>query len=139
MNKKVKVILNLLIAASGIACLCCFVLLVSSIRYANREVEDPSEKAMSTLEYKLKHQAYGEVLSHYYTKRMDNFEAPAGMEDFYHVAEYAHLSFMSRVYEEKQDEGMIRANDEKRKNVKEQLGSYAYTADEVDEIIRNAP
>ena len=139
MNKKVKVILNILIAIAGIVFLVSFGEMVASFKYANRETENPAERTMSVFEYKLKHKAYGEILEDYYAKRLDSFEAPEGMEDLYRVAEYAHNAFMSRVYKEKKDKVMIRANYENTEKLRAQLGSYRYAADEVDDIVKNAP
>ena len=50
-----------------------FVDLVSSIRYAHREMEDPAETYAGVFEYELENRAYGEVMEDYYVRRMDNF------------------------------------------------------------------
>ena len=139
MNKTVKVIMNILLVIAGLAFLVSLVVMLGSFGYANREVEDPAEQYRSVFEYKLKHKAYGEVLGTYYTKRLDNFDPEEGMEDIYRVAEYAHAAFMSRVYDEKGDSGRAATNASNMEKLKSSLGAYAYTADEVDEMIRNAP
>ena len=113
--------------------------MVGSFKYANREKEDPIETERSVFEYELRHKSYGEVMNTYYVKRMYNFEPQAGMEDIYNVAEYAHAAFMSRVYAEKGDDRMSESNALRMETVRNRLGDYAYTADEVDEVIRNAP
>ena len=139
MNKMVKVILDILIV---IACLVFFALtieMVSSYRYAHREKEDPVETERRVFEYELRHKSYGEIIDTYYVKRMYNFEPQDGMEDIYNVAEYAHAAFMSRVYAEKGDDRMSESNALRMETVRNRLGAYAYTADEVDEVIRNAP
>jgi hypothetical protein len=46
---------------------------------------------------------------------------------------------MSRVYAEKGDDRMSESNALRMETVRNRLGAYAYTADEVDEVIRNAP
>ena len=135
MNKTVKVIMNILTVIAGIILLASVIVMIGSFEYANREVEDPAESQRSVFEYKLKHKAYGEILGTYYSLRLDSFEAPEGMEDIYRVAEYAHTAFMSRVYAEKNDKDMISANAGRMEKLKSSLGAYAYTADEVDEII----
>ena len=139
MNNIVKVILDILIV---IACLVFFALtieMVSSYRYAHREKEDPIETERRVFEYELRHKSYGEIIDTYYVKRMYNFEPQDGMEDIYNVAEYAHAAFMSRVYAEKGDDRMSESNALRMETVRNRLGAYAYTADEVDEVIRNAP
>ena len=139
MNKILKVILDILIV---IACLVFFALtieMVGSFKYAHREKEDPIETERSVFEYELRHKSYGEIIDTYYVKRMDNFEPQDGMEDIYNVAEYAHTAFMSRVYAEKGDDRMSESNALRMETVRNRLGAYAYTADEVDEVIRNAP
>ena len=141
MNKAkiAKVILNILIVIASLACLVMLVNMLDSFKYANREVEDPVETGMGVFEYKLKHRAYGEIVGSWYVDRMSSMEAPAGLEPTYRVAEYAHTAFMSRVYEETGDAEAVRANSERSRNVRNTLGDYEYAADEVDEMIRNAP
>jgi len=139
MNKMVKVILDILIVIACLAFLFLTIEMVSSYRYAHREKEDPIETERSVFEYELRHKSYGEIMSTYYAKRMYNFEPQAGMEDIYNVAEYAHAAFMSRVYAEKGDDRMSESNALRMETVRDRLGAYAYTADEVDEVIRNAP
>ena len=139
MNKMVKVILDILTVIACLAFLFLTIEMVSSYRYAHREKEDPIETERSVFEYELRHKSYGEIMSTYYAKRMYNFEPQAGMEDIYNVAEYAHVAFMSRVYAEKGDDRMSESNALRMETVRNRLGAYAYTADEVDEVIRNAP
>ena len=139
MNKMVKVILDILIVIACLAFLFLTIEMVSSYRYVHREKEDPIETERSVFEYELRHKSYGEIMSTYYAKRMYNFEPQAGMEDIYNVAEYAHAAFMSRVYVEKGEDRMSESNALRMETVRNRLGAYAYTADEVDEVIRNAP
>ena len=139
MNKILRVILNILIAVAAIAFLINIVLLIKSFKYANREVEDPAETYAGVFEYELQHRAYGDIMNHYYAHRLNSFDAPEGYEDLYRVAGYAHAAFMSRVYSEKGDEmGIARCNST-MSEIKAELGDHAYTADEIDEMIRNAP
>ena len=139
MNKTLKVILNILIVVACLGFLVSFIYLITSIRYKNRDVEDPVETYAGVFDYRLEHRAYGEVLTDYYVHRMSSLTAPEGYEDLYRVGEYAHTAFMSRVYEEKGDAERVSLCSEKMKSLRSQLGDYAYTADEVDEMIRKAP
>lgn len=139
MNKIVKVVLNILIVLACIGLFLSFIVLGQSIKYANREVEDPDELTMRVFGYDVEDKSYGEVLESFYVERLSSFEAPEGMEDLYHVAEYAHNAFMSRVYEEKGDAAMLLTNAEKAEILRQQLGDYEFTADEVDEMIERAP
>jgi hypothetical protein len=139
MTKKVKTILTILIVITAIVFLAFLADMIGSFKYANREVEDPMERRMSSFEYHLEHQAYSEVMSTYYAQRLDSFDAPAGIEDIYHVAEYAHAAFVSRVYAEKNDANRISSNAAKLDALRSELGAYQYTADEIDDMIRNAP
>ena len=135
MNKTVRVIMNILLVIAGIVFAASLIGMLGSIKYANREVEDPAESNKSVFEYKLKHKAYGEILGSYYANRLDSFEAAEGMEDIYRVAEYAHTAFMARVYEEKGDKSRASTNAGRMEKLKNSLGAYAYTAEEVDSII----
>ena len=136
MNKKVKMILNVLIAIASLAFLVIFIVMVSSIKYATRETEDPVETERRVFEYELSHRAYGEVMYDYYSDRLTFFEPQPGTEDIYNVAEYAHAAFMSKVYAVKGDDRMIRDNAAKMKAARDKLGAYAYTADEVDKCVK---
>ncbi|MCR5702938.1 MAG: hypothetical protein K6G76_12460 [Lachnospiraceae bacterium] len=140
MNKAIRVILDILIVVASLAFLIFLVVVTNSIKYArSQKEEDPVENTMSSFEYELEHKSYGEIVDDYHSKRLGDFEAPEGMEDLYRVADYAHTAFMSRVYEAKGDAEKIASNATKLKEQREQLGSYQYAADEVDEIIKSAP
>ncbi|MBO4373817.1 MAG: hypothetical protein J5829_01805 [Lachnospiraceae bacterium] len=132
MNKILRVTLNILIIITSIAFAAGLLDLLFSIQYANREIEDPAKSYAGVFEYEIKHRAYGEIMGSYYSKRMDSFDPPAGYEDLYHIGEYAHTSFMSRVYEEKGDPQRADSYREKKERLKKELGSYEYTADEID-------
>ncbi len=139
MNKALRVILNILIVIASLVLLVCIADLVTSINYANREVEDPAETYRGVFEYKLKHRAYGEIMGDYYVRRLDNFTPEAGYEDLYHVAEYAHAAFMAEVCEEKGESDKASSYREKASDSRGELGAYEYTADEVDEMLKKAP
>ena len=139
MNKALKVILNILIVIASLAFFVSFILMSQSFKYKNREVEDPAETYAGVFEYELKHRAYGEVIGDYYSKRLNSFEPVAGYEDLYKVGAYAHAAFMSRVYSEKGDARGIERCNNSMKSIRAELGDHAYTADEIDEMIRNAP
>ena len=135
MNKTLKVILNILIVAAAVAFFVSFLELAFSIRYANREKDDPAQTYAGVFEYELAHRAYGEIMESYYVRRMDSFDPPAGYEDLYRIGEYAHTAFMSGVYEEKPDPGKASLYKEKAKKLRSGLGSYEYTADEISSLI----
>ncbi|MCR4762038.1 MAG: hypothetical protein K5696_00765 [Lachnospiraceae bacterium] len=135
MNKKLKVILNILIVVASIVFFFCIINLILSIRYANRDVEDPAETYAGVFEYELEHRAYGEIMGDYYVRRLDAFTPEAGYEDLYRVAEYAHSAFMIMVCEEKNDPEKASLYGKKAESLRSELGAYAYTADEVDEMI----
>lgn len=139
MNKAVKVILNILIALAGIFLFITLIYLGESIKYANREVEDPVDSNMSVFEYELEHKAYDEIMGHYYSERLSSMEAPEGMEPIYRVAEYAHSAFMKRVYEEKGDADKVSKYSANMERLRNELGAYEYAADDLDGIVRNAP
>ncbi|MCR5283533.1 MAG: hypothetical protein K6E18_09200 [Lachnospiraceae bacterium] len=139
MNNKIKILLNLMIVIAAIVFLAMLINMNAAIRYAHRDTEDPVESAQRQMAYKVSHRAYGEVVDTYYWKRSDYLEPPEGMEDLYHVAAYAHAAFMSRVYEESKDEQAVRENAEKMERLKKDLGAYAFSADEVDAMIKKAP
>ncbi len=70
---------------------------------------------------------------------MSSLQPTAAIEDIYTVPNYAHSAFMARVYAEKNDGSAIGSNADRMETVKKRLGDYAYTADEVDNIIKKAP
>ena len=137
MNKILKVTLNVLLVIASIAFAVSLLNLIFSIQYANREVEDPAETYAGVFEYELEHRAYGEIMSSYYSRRLASFDPPAGYENLYHVGEYAHTAFMSRICDEKGDQKKAALYREKAEKIRRELGDYEYTADEVDEMIKN--
>ena len=139
MSKRIKIVLNLLIVIAAIVFIVALIDMMGAIRNAHRETEDPVESAERQLAYKVSHRAYGEVMSTYYWKRSDFLEPEPGMEDLYHVAAYAHAAFMSRVYEENRDEQAALDNAGKMERLKKSLGAYAFTADEIDAMIKKGP
>ena len=139
MNRVLKVILNVLTVIAAIVFAICLIYMISSFIYANRKVEDPAETYAGVFEYELKHRAYGEIMGSYYARRLDSFTPDAGYEDLYRVAEYAHTSFMIRVYDEKGDPGKASLYTEKTGELRKELGPYEYTADEIDGMIEKAP
>ncbi len=142
MNKAAKVILNILIVIAGAAFLAMMIYLGGSFSYKNREKEDKAERSRRVFEYELENRAYNEIMDSYYVYHnsvKDDPEEEEAMQDIYRVAEYAHAAFMSRVYQEKGDESAVRANAQKMEKLKENLGDYSYTAEEVNEMIQKAP
>lgn len=135
MNKKLKVILNILIVIAAIAFAISLLDLILSIQYANREVENPAETYADVFEYELEHRAYGEIVGSYYSQRLDSFTPPAGYENLYHVGEYAHTAFMTRVCDEKGDTKKAALYGTRADELKKELGSYEYTAAEIDEML----
>ena len=138
MNKALRVVLNILIVAASSGCAVSFVYLISSIRYANREVEDPAVSYAGVFEYMLENRAYGEIMEDYYARRMYSFDPPAGYEDLYHVAEYAHNDFMIAVCDEKGDNDKASMYRQLAEAVRKELGAYEYTAGEVDEMLKKS-
>ena len=134
-NKIWNLFMNSLLVMAGIAFVICFFNLIFSFEYKNRETEDTAERHVSVFEYELKHKAYHEILDTYYAQRLNHFEPQKGFEDIYRVAEYSHAVFMSRIYEEEKNENKIKLNDTKREALKEKLGAYTYTAEEVEEAV----
>jgi len=138
MNKTLRVILNILIVIASLVLLVYIVDMISSFKYANREVEDPAETYAGVFEYLLDHRAYGEITDDYYCQRLDNWTPKAGYENLYKVAEYAHTAFMTRVYDEKGDKEKAALCREKTDSMRKDLGDYKYTADEVDTMIEKS-
>ena len=136
MNKKLKLLFNILIVVAALGFLVSLVDLIGSIQYRNREVPDESAETMGVFDYKIKHKAYGEITNTYFTDRMYSMEAPAGIEKTYLVAEYANMAFLKRLYAEKGDSQKEQECLEKLNAIRAQLGDYAFTADELEKIVK---
>lgn len=138
MNKKIKLILNILIAVAAVVLFVCFVDMMGSFKY--RKEQDGKDKTLlniSGLEYKLRHKAYGELTNFYFTDRYKYMEAPEEESEVaYLVSEYANTAFLRRTYEEKKDEERERACREKLDGIRAKLGDYVVAADEIDEILK---
>lgn len=137
-SKKLNLLFNLLLAVAGFAFFLCLIYLITSIEYKNREIEDPVAADQRVFEYKLKHKAYNEIISSYYTDRLYDFEPKPGYEDSYRISQYAHAAFMRAVYEAQQNESKIMRNETQLESLKSRLGSYSYTADDIEEVLRKA-
>ncbi len=139
MNKALRIILNILIVIAAIFLAGSILDFIFSVQYATREKEDPAETYKGVFEYMIDHRAYGETIDDDYSDRLDDLVAPAGYEDMYRVAEYAHTDFMTRVYDEKGDSRKAASYREKIKELRSGLGAYEHTADEIDGMIQKAP
>lgn len=137
-NKKLNIFFNLLLGVAGFAFFLCLIYLITSIEYKNREIEDPVAADQRVFEYKLKHKAYNEIISSYYTDRLYDFEPKPGYEDSYRISQYAHAAFMKAIYEAQQDDSEIEKNERRMEILKKELGKYSYTADDIEEVLRKA-
>ena len=139
MNKKIKLVLNILIAVAVVVFLVCFVDMIDSFKYRKEQDSKGPEEAEMTMrvfDYRLEHKAYGEITEEYFTDRCNSMEAPKEIEMTYFVSEYANTAFLRRMYEEKKDEEKERDCREKLNSIREKLGDYITAADELDEILK---
>ncbi|MCR4897039.1 MAG: hypothetical protein K5891_09720 [Lachnospiraceae bacterium] len=139
MNKVVKIVLNILIVVASLILLVSIVNLASSIKYVNREVEDPAETYAGIFDYLLEKRSYGEVVDDYHFQRRETFDPTTGYENLFLVGEYGHDAFMARVFAEMGDDSRASACRERMRSLRGGMGDYAFAADEIDEMIANAP
>ena len=124
---------------AAVAFFVCFVVMIDSFSYRkeqNAKIPEDEAMTMRVFDYKLKHKAYGEILNSYFTDLYSSMEPPEAIAMTYYVSDYANTAFMRRVYEEKKDAERERACREKLARIRTTLGDYAYTADELDEILK---
>ena len=132
MNKTLKLVFNILIVVAAFGVL----LMLSMIKDAVVQNANKEEKnVMRCFEYEVKHRAYGEVASTYFIYDTKFLEVPEGFEETKLTAEYANLSFMLGVYEEKGDDKKAKACSDKLEEIKSQMDQYRFTADEIDKIM----
>lgn len=139
MNKKIKLVLNILIAAAAVAFFLCLVEMIGSFKYREEQnAKGPEEDKMTmrVFDYKLEHKAYGEITNTYFTDLYASMQAPKEIEMTYYVSDYANTAFLRRVYEEKKDAEKERACREKLVSIRTMLGDYTFAADELDEILK---
>ena len=139
MNRVLKIVLNILIVIASLVLLVSVVELVSSIKYANREQEDPAETYAGIFDYLLDKRSYGEVVDDYHFQRRKTFDPAPGYENLFRVGAYGHDAFMARVFDEMGDEPRASACRERMRSLRGEMGDYAFTADEIDERITKAP
>ena len=135
MNKSIKITLNILIGVAAVGLFLSLIVFISSVQYVNREVEDPVKTEMGVFEYKLKHKAFGEITSSYFTDRMYSMEAEEGLEKTYLMGDYANTAFLALMYEEKGDEAKAQACREKLEALRGQLEEYADSVEEIDRVL----
>ncbi|MCR5251578.1 MAG: hypothetical protein K6E50_13330 [Lachnospiraceae bacterium] len=134
-NKILKTIFNVAIGIAAVVFAAFFFDMLGSVKYANRETEDPSISEMGVFEYRLEHKAFGEILKSYHTDRMGSMEPIEGCEKIYALAGYADNAFLRRVYEEKKDVENENICRERCAGFRNDLEPYAHAADEIDEIL----
>ena len=135
LNKILKIVLNIAIVIAAFIFIVEASVLKQSGEYANKDMAEEYAGEMGVFEYKLRHKAYGEILKSYFTDRMYSMEAPEELSATYLVASYANTAFLNRIYQEKADKKNMAACDIKMEDIRSELGEYAYTADEIDEIV----
>lgn len=139
MNKKIKLVFNIIIVVAAVVFFLCFVDMIGSFKYRkDQDGKGPKEveETMGVFDYRLRHKAYGEITNAYFTDRWGSMEAPQGLEMNYLVAEYANTAFLKRVYEEKKDEEKAQACERKLGSIRAMLGDYVTASDEIEEIIK---
>lgn len=132
MNKRLKLVFDILIAAAALGVLLMLIMIRAEVvQNANKE----EKNVMSSFEYDVRHRAYGEVAETYFVYGTKFIEVPEGYEETKLTAEYAHLSFMLTVYEEKGDSQKAEACRDRLEEIKNQMVQYRFTADEIDKIM----
>ena len=132
MNKLLKMVFNILIAAAALGVLfMIFMIKDEVVKNANKE----EKNVMRMFDYEVSHRAYGEVADTYFIYDAQFLEVPEGFEESKLTAEYAKQSFMLGVYEEKGDEKRAEACRDKMAELKNQMDKYCFTADEIDEML----
>ena len=132
MNKTLKVVFNILIVVAALGVLLMiFMIKDEVVRNKNKEVKN----VMSSFDYEVKHRAYGEVTDTYFVYYTKFIDLPEGYEETKLTAEYANLSFMLGVYEEKGDDNKAKACSDRMEEIKKQMDKYRFTADEIDKIM----
>ena len=134
-SKAANIIMNILITVFAVFCFFTFIYMIGSFDYVKEQAEKESESTAGSVDYDLSHGEYDRVLYTYYVKRLYETSAPQGYEDNYNISQYCHYTFMSKIYMAEDNDDKIKLADEKLKEAKEKLGSYSYTADEIDAII----
>lgn len=132
MNRSLKVVFNILIAAAALGILIMLFMIKDEI-VNNAKKEE--KNVMRSFEYEVKHRAYGEVTDTYFVYGTKFLEVPEGFEETKLTAEYAHLSFMLGVYEEKGDDKKAKECRDRSEEIKSQMDQYRFTADEIDKIM----
>ena len=132
MNKMLKMVFNILIAAAALGVIfMIFMIKDEIVKNANKE----EKNVMRMFDYEVSHRAYGEVADTYFVYDAQFLEVPEGFEESKLTAEYAKQSFMLGVYEEKGDEKRAEACRDKMEEIKNQMDKYRFTADEIDEML----
>lgn len=133
-SNKWDVILNIFLFIASVCFVLCFCWMIYSIK--NREKkEDPAKQYRNAFEREIKHKAYGEITDDYLLKKRSYSKPPVGCEDIYRIGEYAHISFMLKVYEAEKNEDKISRNEARKKALKKELLVYEKYGDEIDVIL----
>ncbi len=132
MNKALKLFFDILIVIAALGVLLMLFLIKDTIA---KNAKKQEKNVMSSFEYEVKHRAYGEITDTYFVYYTKFIELPEGSEETKLTAEYANLSFMLGVYEEKGDDQKAKACSDRLEEIKNQMDQYRFTADEIDQIM----
>lgn len=116
-----------------------FVITLFSTINEVKRVYKNSEGNVSSMMYSLEADMFGNMASTYYMRNAAMGNVDKSDKYFRDIAEYAHLSFMEKVYDKKGDDEDSKRCAARRQELKNGLGEYSVTADKVDKQLEGYP
>ena len=104
-----------------------------------RRVYENASGSISSMTYSLEADQFGSMASTYYMRNAAVGKVDKDSKYYCDIAEYAHLSFMEKVYDRKGDDKDNKRCAARRQELKDGLGEYNVAADKIDKQLNGFP
>ena len=104
-----------------------------------RRVYENASGSISSMTYSLEADQFGSMASTYYMRNAAVGKVDKDSKYYCDIAEYAHLSFMEKVYDRKGDDKDSKRCAARRQELREGLGEYNVAADKIDKQLNGFP
>lgn len=104
-----------------------------------RRVYENASGSISSMTYSLEADQFGSMASTYYMRNAAVGKVDKDSKYYCDIAEYAHLSFMEKVYDRKGDDKDRKRCAARRQELREGLGEYNVAADKIDKQLNGFP
>ena len=102
-----------------------------------RRVYKNDKGSSTSLTYYLEDDDFGSMVSTYFTRNAAVAPIDKDVKYLYDIAEYAHMVFIERIYEDRDEDVRAQRCRTKMQDIRNSLGEYGVAADKADEQLRD--